>query len=209
MDGLAMSEREHIRVSINLAATCRYGHSFSSEIEITNLSETGCRIDKAPRGLMRGEQMTISFSDFELIEGRVRWLTKNRQAGIQFLSPIDLLDRHALQHASQLIAKLETPHKEESDMTENSLLRSAREDQWHRQDRPVEQPNRQANEVVQNNAISEDTPQKQVPDRIASLPISDLTRFSHLVEAAKSCGFNALNVELTNKGLSVRMTSES
>ena len=38
------------------------------------------------------------------------------------------------------------------------------------------------------------------------LPVEDLTRFVKLVEAAKSCGFNALDVDLTSNGLSVRLS---
>ncbi len=201
-----MTQRQHIRVPIGLAAICRYGSSFEAAITIADLSEAGCRILQAPTSMLRGEAIVISFSDYEYIEAKVRWL-RDGEAGVQFLRPIDLLDRNALQRASELAHRPQAadeahgsaeprhvtavPDESASEMTVND-------------DHFVLKTNPAGNGNADGASVSNDI---LTSGRPARLPISDMTRFTTFIEAAQMCGFHALDVHLTGKGLSVRLFS--
>ncbi|RVQ68960.1 PilZ domain-containing protein [Croceicoccus ponticola] len=197
-----MSKRERIRVPIRLSASCKFGNGLSPEVVIVDLSETGCRIENAPTALLRGEQITLSFEEFEFIEGRVRWLTKGGAAGIQFSTPIYRTDYHALQRVSEMVSLSQIPRHKELKMSDGSPFSSGRQDTWRHQETNTAQ-------AAENSSSSAplDLSLPSGIDDCTKLPVEDLTRFVMLVEAAKSCGFNALDVDLTNNGLSVKLTS--
>ncbi|AKM08792.1 PilZ domain-containing protein [Croceicoccus naphthovorans] len=171
-----MTQRQHIRVPIGLSAICRYGSGFEAAITIADLSEAGCRILQAPTSMLRGEVIVISFSDYEYIEAKVRWL-RDGEAGVQFLRPIDLLDRNALQRASELGHRLQAadaangsaepglfttvPHEFSSEMTVGD-------------GHGVFTTNAAGNDNADGTSVSKDILTSGGPAR---LPISDMTRF--------------------------------
>lgn len=197
-----MSKRESIRLPVRLSASCKFGNNLSQNVVLVDLSEAGCRLENAPRILLRGELITLSFDEFEFIEGKVRWLTKGGAAGIQFAEPIYQADYHALRRASELITLTHVPVQKELNMPEGSPFASGRQDTWRSQETTT---------FKDTYRTSAEEPIAPPPTSGfcdgAKLPVEDLARFVKLVEAAKSCGFSSLDVDLTSNGLSVRLSS--
>lgn len=79
--------RQRRRRDAELGATVRSDEGTPLLGEVTDLSETGCRIETAAGAVAAGDPVIVRPLGMEALAGRVRW-THEKSAGIEFASAL-------------------------------------------------------------------------------------------------------------------------
>ena len=73
-----------------LRAPCRLrsGPGLARTAVLVDLTAQGCKVARLPKGLHRGQTVTLAIGSVAEIKGEVRWLDNAEEAGIRFVRPL-------------------------------------------------------------------------------------------------------------------------
>ena len=108
-----LKPRQHDRRGIALDASCRDSDGIARDVELTNLSEGGCRM-RLREGRVRPDQVVVVRpSSLETVAGVVRW-SQDGVAGVEFTSALyPAVVDHLAAHNPQPVSAARPRHASE------------------------------------------------------------------------------------------------
>ncbi len=80
--------RKEDRQTLFLNARCRKSSWVVNDVELANISPSGCCIARGGDGLEVGQEIGIRFADLKAVPGRVCWI-EGQVAGVEFDEALD------------------------------------------------------------------------------------------------------------------------